>query len=107
MLGLSFKENCSDLRNTRVIDVVSNMRDYGIEVDVHDPWVDPDEARAEYNLTLTKAPEEGVYDGVILAVGHDAFREIGAAGLRRFGKPEHVLYDLKHLFDGVESDLRL
>jgi UDP-N-acetyl-D-galactosamine dehydrogenase len=91
VLGLAFKENCPDLRNTRVVDVVSELSDYGVQVDVHDPWVDVHEAMAEYDLTLTDAPEDGAYDGVILAVGHDEFRQIGAAGLRRFGKASHIL----------------
>jgi len=107
VLGLSFKENCPDLRNTRVIDVVRDLNDYGIEVDVHDPWVDAHEANAEYGLTLSETPKEGSYDGIILAVGHDIFRQLGAVGLRRLGKSEHVLYDLKHLLAAAESDLRL
>lgn len=107
VLGLSFKENCPDLRNTRVIDVVRDLGDYGIAVDVHDPWVDAEEAKVEYGLTLTDAPEPGAYDGIILAVGHETFAQMGAAGLRRFGKPGHVLYDLKHVLAPAESDLRL
>ncbi len=107
IMGLTFKENCPDLRNTGVIDVITELRDYGVAVDVYDPWVDPAQAVAEYGLALADAPEEGLYDGVILAVGHDDFRSLGAAGLRRFGKPGHVLFDLKHLLDAAESDLRL
>uniref|UniRef100_UPI0035627E66 UDP binding domain-containing protein n=1 Tax=Roseovarius sp. TaxID=1486281 RepID=UPI0035627E66 len=90
-----------------VIDVVAELRDYGVQVDVHDPWVDADEARAEYGLELVEAPETGAYDGVLLAVAHDEFRALGAVGVRGFGKPAHVLYDLKHVLPANESDLRL
>lgn len=107
VLGLTFKENCPDLRNTKVVDVISELRDYGIEVDVHDPWVDTGEARAEYGLELIETPETGAYDGVLLAVAHNKFRDMGAAGLRAFGKPGHVLSDLKNVLPIGESDLRL
>ncbi len=107
VLGLTFKENCPDLRNTRVVDVVAELRDYGVTVDVHDPWADPDEARAEYGFGLVAAPETGAYDGVILAVAHDAFRAAGAAPLRAYGRKAHVFCDLKSVFDRSESDLRL
>jgi UDP-N-acetyl-D-glucosamine/UDP-N-acetyl-D-galactosamine dehydrogenase len=107
VLGLSFKENCPDLRNTRVIDVIRELADYGLEVDVHDPWVDPAEARAEYGLEMVETPLAAGYDGIVLAVAHEEFRALGAAGLRRLGRPGHVLYDLKHCFGADESDLRL
>ena len=107
ILGLTFKENCPDLRNTRVIDVIAELRDYGVVVDVHDPWADPDEARHEYGLELVEAPQNASYDGLILAVAHDAFRLSGADRLDAFGKPHHVLYDLKYLFDQARTDLRL
>ena len=107
VLGLSFKENCPDLRNTRVVDVVSELRDYGISVDVHDPWVDGDEAMQEYGITLTEAPEVGAYDGVILAVAHETFREGGLVRLRDLGRDTHVLYDLKSVFGTGECDLKL
>ena len=107
VLGLTFKENCPDLRNTRVIDLVQELQDYGVQVDVHDPWVDPEEARAEYGIALLEEPEAGRYDGIILAVAHDRFRDLGAAGVRGFGREGHVLYDLKHLFPAGSSELRL
>lgn len=107
ILGLTFKENCPDLRNTRVVDVVSELRDYGIDVDVHDPWVDADEAMHEYGINLTEAPKAGIYDGVVLAVGHDNYREAGAAALRNYGRSEHIFCDLKSVFARHESDLRL
>lgn len=107
VLGLTFKENCPDLRNTRIVDVVSELRDFGVSVDVHDPWVDAEEAMREYGIALTANPEAGAYDGVILAVAHDAFKEGGIANLKAKGKPQHVLYDLKSVFPQTDSDLRL
>lgn len=107
MLGLTFKENCPDLRNTRVVDIVEELHDYGIKVDVHDPWADPAEAGAEYGLELVAAPPRGAYDGVILAVAHAAFREAGAHVLRAHGRDPHVLFDLKCVFEPDDSDLRL
>ena len=107
VMGLTFKENCPDLRNSRVIDVVAELESYGCRVDVHDPWADVHEARAEYGLELVEAPGVGFYDGVIIAVAHDRFRNAGASLARSFGRERHVLYDLKHLLPAGESDLRL
>ena len=107
VLGLTFKENCPDLRNTRVVDVVQELRDYGVQVDVHDPWADPHEARAEYGLEVVETPGEGEYDGVVLAVAHQRFREQGGDALRRWGKPGHVLYDLKCVLPAGAAELRL
>jgi len=107
VLGLTFKENCPDLRNTRVIDMVRELQDYGIDVDVHDPWADADAAKAEYDVGLLETPAAGAYDGVVIAVAHDQFRQMGAAVLRGFGGDRHVLYDLKNLLGIGESDLRL
>lgn len=107
VLGLTFKENCPDLRNTRVVDIISELQDWGVDVDVHDPWVDADEARQEYGLELSNVPEAGAYDGIVLAVAHEEFKSMGAQALRAFGKSGHVLFDLKSLFAQTESDLRL
>jgi len=107
VLGLTFKENCPDLRNSRVIDVVTELRDYGVNVNIHDPLADPDEARREYGLDLIAEPALGCYDGILLAVAHDAYRQMGALELRALGRSEHVLYDLKHLVAVGQSDLRL
>ena len=107
ILGLTFKENCPDLRNTRVVDVVAELRDYGVHVDVHDPWVDAADVQQEYGLALVTTPEPEAYDGVILAVAHDSYREAGATALRRYGRPGHVFCDLKSVFERDESDLRL
>lgn len=107
VLGLTFKENCPDLRNTRVVDVVRELQDYGIQVDVHDPWTNADEARSEYGLNLVETPQDGGYDGIVLAVAHDQFKALGADAMRGYGKADHVLYDLKNVLDTQESDLRL
>ena len=107
VMGLTFKENCPDLRNTRVIDVVAELQDYGIIVDVHDPWVDVAEAKHEYGIAPVTQPREGAYDGVVLAVAHNEFAAMGAQGLRKFGREGHVLYDLKYVLSTDESDLRL
>ncbi len=107
VMGLAFKENCPDLRNTRIVDIVSELRDYNVDVDVYDPWVDPDEAVHEYGLTPVAKLEEGKYDAVILAVAHNQFKAMGAEGIRKLGKPQHVLYDLKYVLSPAESDLRL
>lgn len=107
VMGLTFKENCPDLRNTRVVDLISELQDYGVIVDVHDPNANPEEARMAYGLDLVKSPEEGSYDGVVLAVPHETFAKQGAAYARGFGKDVHVLYDLKNLYPAADSDLRL
>lgn len=107
ILGLTFKENCPDLRNTRVVDVVAELRDYGVQVDVHDPWADALEARSEYGLELIETPAPGSYDGIVLAVAHDAFRAAGAARLRSYGQRDAVFCDLKSVFDRDDSDMRL
>jgi UDP-N-acetyl-D-galactosamine dehydrogenase len=107
VMGLAFKENCPDLRNTRVVDIVRELREYGVEADVFDPWVDPEEAVAEYGITPVAAPAAGQYDGIVLAVAHRQFAELGAARIRALGKPDHVLYDLKYVLQPDESDLRL
>jgi len=107
VMGLTFKENCPDLRNTRIVDIVKELGDYNVDVDVYDPWVDPAEAVHEYGLTPVDKPEEGKYDAVILAVAHNQFKTMGAAGIRKLGKPEHILYDLKYVLSPAESDLRL
>ncbi|MDU8944945.1 Vi polysaccharide biosynthesis UDP-N-acetylglucosamine C-6 dehydrogenase TviB [Ovoidimarina sediminis] len=107
LLGLTFKEDCPDLRNTRVIDVIAELKEYGAEVDVHDPWVSAEEARAEYGIALTADPSPGSYDAVIVAVAHCAFREAGAGGLRAYGRDPHVLFDVKSVFAPEDSDLRL
>ena len=95
VLGLAFKENCPDVRNTRVVDIVAELRSYNAQVDVHDPWVSADEAKHEYGLDLVAEPQAGQYDAVILAVAHRQFSERGADGIRGFGKPGAVVFDVK------------
>jgi len=107
VMGLTFKENCPDLRNTKVVDIVRELADYNIQVDVYDPWVSVEEAEHEYGLTPVIEPAINAYDGIILAVAHNQFRTLGAENIRRYGKEEHVLYDLKYLLSAVESDIRL
>jgi UDP-N-acetyl-D-galactosamine dehydrogenase len=107
VMGLAFKENCPDLRNTRIVDIVKELGDYNVAVDVYDPWVDPEEAVHEYGITPVAKLEEGKYDAVILGVAHHQFADMGAAGIRKLGKPEHILYDLKYVLSPAESDLRL
>lgn len=107
VLGLSFKENCPDVRNTKVIDIVHELEEYNIEVDVYDPWVDKVEAEREYNVTPISKPAMNNYDGIILAVAHNEFVELGVDQIRAFGKNEHVLYDLKYVFTKEDTDIRL
>ncbi|VAW76026.1 UDP-N-acetyl-D-glucosamine 6-dehydrogenase [hydrothermal vent metagenome] len=107
VMGLTFKENCPDLRNTRVIDVIEELQSYNVKVDVYDPWVDADEAEREYGIRPIEQPEKSAYDAVILAVAHDQFRDMGAAGIRAFGKDQSVLYDVKHVLPVDAVDGRL
>lgn len=107
VLGLSFKENCPDIRNTKVVDIINGLQGYNINVDVHDPWVIPEDAEKEYGIRPVGAPELGKYDAVVVAVAHRQFAEMGGAAMRKFGKPNHVLYDLKYLFNQQEADMRL
>lgn len=108
VLGLAFKENCPDLRNTRVVDIIETLRGYNCRVDVHDPWVDADEAQHEYGLMPIEAPDQGAYDAVVLAVGHDEFRALGGEGVRGFGKPDaSVVYDVKYVLPRDAVDGRL
>lgn len=107
IMGLAFKENCPDLRNTRVIDIVRELGEYNVAVDIHDPWVNAQEATHEYGVTLTETPAEGMYDAVVLAVAHDQFRDLGSQAIRRFGKSAHIVYDLKYLFPAGDTDIRL
>jgi UDP-N-acetyl-D-galactosamine dehydrogenase len=107
VLGLTFKENCPDVRNTKVVDIVTELKEYGMEADVYDPWVDPEEAQQEYGITPVAAPKSGEYDAVIIAVAHQEFRALGAEKIRAFAKPVHVLYDLKYILSPEEADIRL
>ena len=107
VLGLAFKENCPDVRNSKIVDVVNELKKYGAQVDVHDPWVDAAEAQHEYGFKPLPKPAANTYDAVITGVAHKEFKAMGAAGVRRFGKKQHVLYDIKYLFEASEVDGRL
>lgn len=107
VLGLTFKENCPDLRNTKVVDIIRELAEYNVAVDVHDPWAEPAEAEHEYGLTPVAAPQAASYDGIILAVAHHQFKTMGAAAIHALGRPQHVLYDLKYVLPRQDSDLRL
>ena len=107
VMGLTFKENCPDLRNTRVVDIVAELKDYNCDVDVYDPWVTVEEALHEYGITPIIEPKSGSYDAIILAVAHNQFKDMGNAVIRALGKPISVLYDLKYVLTAQESDLRL
>jgi UDP-N-acetyl-D-glucosamine/UDP-N-acetyl-D-galactosamine dehydrogenase len=106
-LGLTFKENCPDVRNTKVADVVKELESFGCKVDVHDPWVDPQEAHHEYGITMVAKPAAGSYDAIVVAVAHKEFVALGAPGIRRFGSPNVVVFDIKHVLPKSESDGRL
>ncbi len=107
VLGLTFKENCTDIRNTRVVDIVRELESYHACVDVHDPWAGSEEAKREYGIDLVKTPPAGTYDAIVLAVAHDEFRNLGTNGLRAFGKPQAVLYDVKSALPRDQVDGRL
>jgi len=108
VLGLTFKENCPDLRNTKVVDIVRALQEYNTEVDIYDPWIDVESAWLEYRLRcLDRAPEKGTYQGIILAVAHREFVEMGAAGLQAFGVPNVVIYDVKSALPLNAADGRL
>jgi UDP-N-acetyl-D-galactosamine dehydrogenase len=107
VLGLTFKENCPDVRNTKVIDIVKELKSYGALVDVHDPWVDPAEAKAEYAMEVAVEPEKGIYDVVVLAVAHRQFREMGIDGVRAFGNGNSLVYDIKYVLPSSQVDDRL
>jgi UDP-N-acetyl-D-galactosamine dehydrogenase len=107
VLGLTFKENCPDVRNTKVFDIVKELKSYGAIVDVHDPWVDPAEAKAEYSIELAIDPERNFYDAVVVAVAHRQFRDMGIEGIRAFGNASSVVYDIKYLLPGDQADDRL
>jgi UDP-N-acetyl-D-galactosamine dehydrogenase len=107
IMGLTFKEDCPDVRNTKIVDIVHELKVYGVNADVHDPWVEPAEAEAQCGVTLTAEPETGAYDAVILAVAHRQFKEMGEAGLKAFGKPGAVYFDIKYLLPSGSTDGRL
>ncbi|MEJ2441251.1 MAG: Vi polysaccharide biosynthesis UDP-N-acetylglucosamine C-6 dehydrogenase TviB [Gammaproteobacteria bacterium] len=107
ILGLTFKENCPDLRNTRVTDIIRELKTYNANVDVYDPWVNPAEAEHEYGITPVSKPADGKYDAIILAVAHQQFRDLGETGIRKFAKSNAVLFDVKQVLPRDRVDARL
>jgi UDP-N-acetyl-D-galactosamine dehydrogenase len=107
IMGLTFKENCPDIRNTKVIDIVKELKEYQVNVDIMDPWCNPLEAAEEYGLEVSKTIEEGIYDSIVLAVAHDEFKAMGVKAIRKLGRVKHVLFDLKSLLSKDDVDLRL
>ncbi|MFK8016119.1 MAG: Vi polysaccharide biosynthesis UDP-N-acetylglucosamine C-6 dehydrogenase TviB [Gammaproteobacteria bacterium] len=107
ILGFTFKENCPDVRNTRVIDMVREFQSYDAQVDVYDPWADGEETKHEYDVALTETLEEGAYDAIVMAVSHDQFRDWGIEKVRKLGRDKHVIYDIKHVFAKDDVDGRL
>ena len=107
MLGMTFKENCPDIRNSKVVDVVRELKSHGAKVDIHDPWANPSECRHEYGLKPVREPKTGHYDVVVVAVAHRQFRDLGARGVRALCRKSHVVYDIKHVFPASAVDGRL
>ena len=107
IMGLTFKENCPDIRNSKVIDLISEFEEFNCHVDVYDPWVELKRADDEYNLSLIAKPIRGKYDAIVLAVAHDEFKELSLEEVKAYGKDDHVLYDIKFLFKNSEVDGRL
>ena len=107
IMGLTFKENCPDLRNTRVIDLVSEFENFNCNVDVYDPWADQAEAYREYGITPVSEPTNSNYDAIVLAVAHDEFKQMTLSQIKAFGKDNHVIYDIKYIFEAYQVDGRL
>src|SRR5687768_7280626 len=107
MMGLTFKENCPDLRNSKVVDVIKELQKYGAKVDVYDPWVDAAEAEHEYGIKPVRSLSKGRYDAIVLAVAHKEFRDTGIDTIRSYARKPHVLYDIKYVFEAADVDGRL
>lgn len=107
IMGLAFKENCPDLRNTRVTDIIAELQNYHANIHVYDPWADKQEALDHCGVELIESPETETYDAIVLCVGHSQFREMGAEAIRQLGKPNHILFDVKHVLDKKDVDARL
>jgi UDP-N-acetyl-D-galactosamine dehydrogenase len=107
VLGLTFKENCPDLRNTRVTDIIDEFKACHADIDVYDPWVDAAEAHREYGVDVVPKPQPGSYDAIVLAVAHHQFTDMGAVALRALGKPDCVLFDVKNVLPRDAVDDRL
>ena len=107
VMGLSFKENCPDIRNTKIIDMVRALKEYELDLDIYDPWVDHKEVEHEYGLAPVSALQNNEYDAIILAVVYDQFKQMTAAEIHALGKNKHVLFDLKYILNKGETSIRL
>ena len=107
VMGLSFKENCPEIRNTKIIDMVQALKEYELDLDIYDPWVDPKEVEDEYGLAPVSALKNNEYDAIILAVVHDQFKQMTATEIHALGKTKHVLFDLKYILNKDETSIRL
>lgn len=107
IMGLAFKENCPDIRNTRIVDILHELNEFGVEVELYDPWVSEADADREYGVMLVKKPVKTGYDGIVLAVAHEEFKSMGIEQIREYGKSDHVVYDLKYILPSNAADLRL
>ena len=107
LMGLSFKENCSDIRNTKVYELYRELQEFGCLVELYDPVITAEHAEVEYKISMTHKPKTNNYDAIVLSVAHAEFLKMGISNIRRFGKKKHILYDLKYLFPENQSDLRL
>lgn len=107
IMGLTFKENCPDIRNTRIVDIVAELNTYGVNIDVYDPWVNSDETFHEYAIRPIEQPAKGKYDAIILAVSHQQFKDMPIAEIKALGKADTIIYDLKYLFPADQTDARL
>jgi len=107
VMGLSFKENCPDIRNTKIVDLVNALKEYDLDLDIYDPWVDIDEAKHEYGLAPVNALKKNEYDAIILAVAHDQFKQMTATEIHALGKTKYVLFDLKYILNKDETSIRL
>ena len=107
IMGLAFKENCPDIRNSKVIDIALELKDYGIEFDIYDPWVSYEDVMSEHNIAIIDAPKQNSYEAILVAVAHEQFIQMGAKQIKKFGNDQHILYDLKSIFDSNITDIRL
>ena len=107
IMGLTFKENCPDLRNSRAVDLVKKFKSFDCNVDVYDPWINKNQVSHEYNILPIDKPIKGKYDAIVIAVAHDEFKLLTEEQIRSYGKSSHVLYDIKYLLKASESDGRL
>ncbi|MDK4793055.1 MULTISPECIES: Vi polysaccharide biosynthesis UDP-N-acetylglucosamine C-6 dehydrogenase TviB [Acinetobacter] len=107
VMGLSFKENCPDIRNTKIVDFINALKEYDLDLDIYDPWVDDTEVQHEYGLAPIKTLQQGMYDAIVIAVAHNEFRSMKVHEFRALGKEKHVLYDLKYVLNQQDSSIRL